>query len=506
MRTEYSIKNTITQFVSNILTFIMLFISQSIFVKILGIEYNGLNGLFGNILILLNLFELGIGNSITYNLYKYIKNNDKETIKSIMYFYKKSYIFIALLVFAVGLLIMPFLNYIVKITVDVNLYVIYALFLINIVLSYLLTYKRNLLIASQKNYIINVVSIICNIVLNIVQIIVLYLTKNYYLYLLMNIVLTIVESTVINIIVNKLYPYILHKNIKPLNKEIKDNIVTRVKALVIHKMSAAVTNGTDNILISMFIGIKTVGLYINYNYIFRAVKKLFSGLISSTLSSIGNLLIEDNKEKNYEVFKKIRFLNYWIAVFTSTCLLIITEPFIKIWLGNEYILDKTILIVLIINFFQSMMRSVYETFKDAAGLWVEDKYMPILQLSINLIVSIVLLKLIGLAGVFVGTIISSLVLWLYSFPRYVYKNLFNRNYLNYFKGLFKFIVIFLLILTITYIISNVFIIKSSIFKLIVNGFICIIIPNLILYLLFRKTDEFRYYINLIKNTLRRKKI
>ena len=498
MRTSYSIKNTITQFITNIITIIFLFIGQTLFIKILGVEYSGLNGLFTNILTVLNLFELGIGSSITYNLYKYIKNNDKETIKSIMYFYKRAYNYIALLILLIGLLVTPFIKYIVKdITVDINIYLIYILFLLSTVSTYILSYKRNLIIANQKNYIINIIQIIYIIILNILQILILYINKNYYLYLIIKIICVLIENIIINIKANKLYPFLKGKNIKPIKKEIKENIINRVKALIIHKTSGAVTNGTDSILISAFLGITTAGLYTSYEYIIKSVKKLFGNIISTTTSSIGNLLIENNKEKNYQAFKKIRFLNYWITVFTSTSILLITQPFIKIWLGKNYLLSTSVLITLTLNYFQTMMRSTYGSFKDAAGIWIEDKYIPILQLSINLISSIILLKLIGLPGVFIGTILSSLVLWCYSYPKYVYINLFDKKLKNYIKETLIHILIFLIITT------SSFILNKYLSNIIVSIIISITIPNIILLLIYGRSEEFKYYKNLI---LKKKKL
>lgn len=497
MRTAYSIKNSITLFINNIITFIILFISQSIFIKILGIEYNGINGLFNNVLIILNLFELGVGSSITYNLYRYIKDNDIERIKSIMFFYKKSYNYISILIFMIGLLIIPFLKYIVKeVTIDINIYMVYILYLISTVSTYLISYKRNLLYANQRNYIINIINIIYVIVLNILQILIIFLTKNYYLYLVVKIICIIIENIVISIKVNKDYPYMLEKNIKILDKDIKDNIINRVKALIIHKTSGAVTNGTDNIIISIFLGITTVGLYTNYYYIINSIKKLFSNIILSTGASIGNLLVENNKEKNYQTFKKIRFLNYWIAVFTSTCLLLLIEPFITIWIGKQYLLNRIVLISLIINYFQTMMRSTYSIFKDAAGIWIEDKYVPIIQLFINLISSVILLKLIGLSGVFIGTILSSLVLWFYSYPKFVFKKLFDRSIYNYIVDLITHIFIFVFIISISYLI-NLF--SSNIF---ISFIISMIVPNIILYIIYRK--DFKEIVTILKNILIKK--
>ena len=498
MRTNYSVKNFILQFITNITTVIFLFASQTIFIKLLGVEYNGLNGLFTNILTILNLFELGIGSSITYNLYKYTKNNDEENIKSIMSFYRKAYNYICILVLFIGLLFIPFLKYIVKdITIDINILFVYLLFVITTISSYLFSYKRSIIVANQKNYIINIIEIIYIIILNTLQILILWFTKNYYLYLIIKILCILIENIIINIKASKMYPYLLDKNIKSIDPKIKESIVSRVKALVIHKTSGAVTNGTDNILISAFLGITTTGLYTSYNYIISSVKKLFGNIIQATTSSIGNLLTENNYEKNYETFKKIRFLNLWIAIFTSTCLLLITQPFVKLWLGKKYLLDISVLIVLVINYFQTMMRSTYATFKDAAGIWIEDKYIPILQLSINIISSIILLKLFGLKGVFIGTILSSLVLWFYSYPFLVYKKLFNKSIKSYIKDFISHILLFVIILGISF---SIYLYKESI---VISLIVSIIIPNILLFIIYRNKAEFKYYKSLIKKSIKR---
>ena len=267
---------------------------------------------------------------------------------------------------------------------------------------------------------------------------------------------------------------------------------------MIHKTSLVVTKGTDNILISAFLGITTTGFFANYDYIIKAVKTLLGNIIGSITPSIGNLLIENNKEKNYNTFKKINFLNYWMTVFTSICILLITEPFIKIWLGEKYILSKLTLTMLVLNYFQTMMKPTFGSFKDGAGLWIEDKYIPLLQLSINLISSIILLKLIGLPGVFMGTIISSLVLWLYSYPKYVYIRLLGQNKKKYLKDFINHVALFLIIALISYTL-NLF---SD--NILISILISISVPNIILFLVYKNTKEFDYYIKLIRKILIKK--
>ena len=505
MRTKNSIKNTITSFISNIISFVFLFISQTIFIKIMGIEYTGLNGLFSNVLTLLNLFELGIGSAIIYNLYKYISKNNKEQIKSIMKFYKVSYNIIALLIFIVGLCLTPFIKHIVgKTTVDINIYIVYILFIISTVATYVISYKRNLIYAYQKNYILNIIHMIYLVVLNILQLLIIFITKNYYLYLVVKIICILLENIIITIKANKDYPYLLEKSIKPIDKKVKEDVISRVKALFIHKVSGVVTYGTDNILISMFFGLKAVGLYTNYHYIIQTIDTLFRNITFSTNASVGNLLVEKKYKERFIAFNKIRFLNLCITIITSTCLLCLIEPFIILWLGKKYILSKLILFILIVNYYQSMMKTPYNVFKDSAGIWREDKYVPLIQVFLNLISSIVLLKIFGMAGIFMGTIISSLLVWFYSYPKFVYTKLFNRKYKDYYIEMLKKILLSIIIITITYLINISFSIKILLLNLIVKLLISLIVPILILYLVYRKTDEYNYYIYLINKGLKRK--
>lgn len=499
MRTENSIKNSITSVISSIVSMVIGFIAQAIFIRILGAEYLGLNGLFTNIFTMLGIFELGIGSAIVYNLYKPIAENKTEEIKSLMLFYKKAYNIIAILVFGSGLLVIPFLKTIVgEITSDINIYIIYIMFLLNTASSYLMTYKRSLIYANQQNYIINIVHIGYLIIMNLAQLMLLYTTKNYYLYLSIKIICQLLENIILTLYANKLYPYLLDKRVKPLNKEIENDIFSKVKALFFHKIGSVIINGTDNIIISKFLGVIIVGIYSNYSMLITAVNNLFTQVISSTTASVGNLLTTENSNKTFNVFKKMRFLNFWIACFSGICLLVIIQPFIIVWIGEKYLLSMLVVSTVVFNYFQKMMRNTYMAFKDSAGIWREDKFVPLIESLLNIVFSIICLKIFGLAGVFMGTIISGLALWCYSYPKYVYKKLFHRSYIDYTKETLGYIILFILLATLTYEISTLFIVSNTYLQVLVNTLIAIIIPNIILLILFRKTDNFQYFLELIK--------
>lgn len=505
MRLKNSINNTIVIFIVNLMTIIIGFIAQKIFINILGTEYLGINGLFTNIISMLGIVELGIGSAIVFNLYKPIANDDKETIKSLMHFYKKTYNLIAIIVLILGLIMMLFLPFFIKdITVDTNLNLIYFLFIIDIVCSYIMSYKRSILYANQKNYIVNIIHILYIIVLNASQLMLLYYTKNYYLYLIVKIIVRLLENITITLIANKKYAYLLDKNVKKLETTIEKDIFTKVKALFLHKVGGFFVQGTDNIIISKFIGINEVGYYSNYYLILHAIETLFGKAITALVPSVGNMLVAESNEKKYDVFKKIRFANFWIACFSGISILLIMDSFITIWIGKQYLLSKIVLIVLVFNFYQKMMRNSYSTFKEAAGIFYEDRYVPIIESILNIVTSIILIKPFGLAGIFMGTIISGLALWCYSYPKYVYKKIFYRSYLDYIKETIGYILLFILISILSVLISNLFAFNNIWPSFIKNVLVALIIPNLSIFIIFYKSDNFKYYKNIIFKIINRK--
>lgn len=500
MRKKNSLINTIVSLFSNVTTIIVGLFAQSIFIKLLGVEYLGLNGLFSNIITMLGIAELGVGNAIIYNLYKPIVENNIEKINSLMQFYKRSYYLIGMIVLGVGLIIIPILPSIIdfeSVTVSINIYIVYLLFLIDIVCSYFFSYKRSILYANQKNYIINIIHIGYTIIMNLLQLLFLYITKNYYLYLIIKIIMRILENIILTIIADKMYPFLAEKNVKNLDKETEKDIFKKVKALLFHKIGTFVVLGTDNIIISKFLGIVTVGLYSNYYMIINAVQTIIGQAIQATTASIGNLLVTESKEKCFDVFKKIRFVNFWLACFSGTSVLVIMQNFIKIWIGEEYLLSSAVLVILVLNLFQKLMRSTYSAFKEAAGIYHEDRYVPLIESIINIIVSIVLLKYLGLIGVFIGTIVSGLALWCFSYPKYVYKKLFERNYTDYTKETVGYILLFVIIASFTYYISALINFSNIYLEFLMNVIISAVIPNITMLILFYKTDNFNYYKNLV---------
>lgn len=506
-RKKSSFKNMITAVSSNVLTIIVGLVAQAVFIKILGSEYLGLNGLFSNVISMLGIVELGMGSAIIYNMYKPIAENDHEKIKSLMQFYKKSYRIITLIISIIGIMIIPFIKYIVdieSITVDINVYLVYILFLLETICSYILSYKRSMLYADQKEYITNIIHMGYTILVNTMQLTFLYFTHDYYLYLIIKVMMRLVENIVISSYVNRRYSYLLDNNVTKLDSKTEKDIFQKIRALFFHKIGTFIVSGTDNIIISKYLGLVTVGLYSNYYMIINAVQTVINHIIQATRASVGNLLVTESKTKQFDIFNKIRFVNFWISCFSSICIFVIMDSFITIWIGYKFVLPTKVLLVLVINFFIVSSRSTYGAFKEAAGIFYEDRFVPIIESLLNIVLSIIFVKKFGLMGVFMGTIGSGLVLWCYSYPKYVYNKLFGRKISDYMKETIYYFIIFILIAGFTYSLAILISFDNVYLQFISNVLIALIVPNVIMLLLFSKDENFKYFINMLKGLKKRR--
>lgn len=509
MRTDNSVKNSIVAVISNVFIMALGFAIQTVFLKILGEEYLGINGLFNNIISMLAIVELGVGPAIVTNLYKPLAENNYDHIKTLISYYRKCYNLIGVLVFVIGVAFMPFVKFFVNTTIKFKnpggIYLIFLLFILDAAFSYFYSYKRSLIQADQKNRIINVTHLICYFFMIVFQIAILVLTKNYILFLVIKIFFRVLENLILSAIVDKNYKY-LKGRAEKIKKEDKANIFTKVKGLIYHKIGGYLVLGTSNIIISTFLGVGLVGLYSNYYLIINSLYTLYCQIFASLTASVGNLIVTESKETNFNVYKKIMFLNFWIYGFSSAALFCMMEPFVTIWLGEKYLLSTSVLAILVVNFYILGMRSSIGTFKEAAGIFHEDRFIPIFESIINITVSIILVKVLGLFGVFLGTFFSSFIVVFYSLPKFVFKPVFGRPIAEYFKLYFKYAFITVLAVILTWATKTflvTFVNGSSILILLISTVLSAVIPNLLFILLFKNSEEFKYFKNIALSKLKR---
>lgn len=505
MRVDNSIKNMKYNIFSQILNLLIQFVSRTFFIKILGNEYLGINGLFSNILTILSLADMGIGTVLIYSMYKPLAENNEEKMKALMNIYKKIYNIIALTVLIIGLCITPFLQVFIKDMPNIrHIRFIFILYLLNTVVSYLCVYKISIINADQKNYIVTTRQQIFNLIANFIMIMVLVTTHNFILYLIVQMLFSIISNIYLSSLAEKMYPFIKDTKGYKLTKEEKRQIKKDTFAMMLHKIGGVVVGGTDNLIMSAMIGLEAVGIYSNYLLIINAIKKFTTQYFNSMSASIGNLNAMKDKEYSYDIFKKVFFGNFWIFTFCSICLFCLLNPFIEIWVGIDYTFHISIVAAIVISFYIEGMRQTVLIFREAMGIFTKDQLKPVIEAIVNLIVSVMLTLKFGIIGIILGTIISMLFVCVWIEARILFKYGFSKNVIEFFKIYAKYLVIGVVGLILTYG-ANLLIKENTITTLILRFTVSIIVSNLVILISTFKTEEFKYLYNIIFSKIKNRK-
>ena len=502
-RTKNVARNSTVALVTQVLTFILQFISRTIFIKVLSTEYLGINGLFTNILTMLSFAELGIGNAILFKLYKPVAEDNQEKIKSYINFYKKAYRYIGIIIITIGLLIIPFLKYIINDVQNIkeNITYIYILFLLNSSISYLFTYRRSILYAYQKEYKATLIETVVTIGYTILQMIFLVLTQDYIVYLFIQILATILKNVMVSYKAGKEYPFIKDKIYNKISKNEEKSIFNDVKSLLLYKLGGSISNGTDNMIISAFVGISEVGLLSNYTTISNAISTFSNALFNGFSASIGNLNAMENDKKKENTYYEIMLLAFFIYTFLMVGITILSNPFIEMWIGKEYELNWLVSFALGFNLYVEGLRYVNYTFRNTLGLFKKGRFTPLISSITNIILSLILVRPLGTFGVLIATGLSRMfTINLYD-PYLLHKYKFNspckRYYLTYFYYL---LITFIILVICNWVVSYIGL--MGILGFFINGVIILIISAIISIIATCKLKEFN---SLKKRIIRRKK-
>jgi O-antigen/teichoic acid export membrane protein len=498
MRTKKSIRNVSVMLVTQFVTLALAFVSRTVFIKTLGAEYLGLNGLFFNILNALSLAELGIGTAISYALYKPIAENNTEQIKSLLNFYRKCYFAVGIFVIAAGSLLIPFLPYFIKgeITIPININHIYLCFLTNSVIGYFFAHKRIIIDDTQNKYITNAIDFIGKTIIVLAQIFILVKFQNYTAFLYAQIAGTLLISMTIYFWANKKFPYI-KESFKLLPKTEKKKIWSNISILFFHKIGAVVVFSTDFMIISAFIGVSAVGIYSNYTLIINTIL-IFVGLfIFGAEASIGNAIAILDKKELYTVFKKISFLIFCISGISAVCLLNLLNPFIELWIGEAYTLPYPVAVIISINFFLTQNRTLVLTFKQNAGIFRPDMYKPLIEIVFNLALSIFLVQHYGILGVVIATLANIIIICIGTEAYIVHKHLFKCNIWIYAKSY----LIQILALLIAFMLS--FYINGFISNFALKCLVSISVSISVYFLFFFRSMEFEYFVEIARKMMKR---
>ncbi len=499
-------KNIFFGYISNFIILFMGFLQRHVFIMVLGRTLLGVNGLYTDILSMLSLAELGIGSALNYSLYKPVAEGNLEKIKSYMRLYRKAYLTIAGVITVIGLAITPFLPYLLKERGGISvrqLTVYYLIFLFNTVSTYFVAYKYSLANAQQRNYIQTNIATITKIVTVFAQIIILFLTKNFLLYLLTQAAVELVQKIFVSLYFNRLYPYLQDKKAAKLSKEETDVVVTKTKALMFHKIGDVARLSTDSVIITYFMNVDWVGIVGNYTMIITYAVNFISVIFNSVISGFGNLVATEAKEKQYAMFRVYRFFACWLYGFAAVGFWLLLTPLVTgIWLDESWKLGQTVLTLILVDLYFKGGRTVLVNFKIAAGVFEQDKYLSLLQGGVNLVLSIIGIRYIGLAGVYVGTVVSGVMANVIQ-PVIIYRDCFGKNAWTYFRDSVKYMVVIVGVVLVMIPLKQFVMAQVSLVTFILMAVVIMVFYNAAFVLVFRKTDEFGYLWTLVKGKRKR---
>ena len=502
-RTKNASRNIIFGIFQKLYLIIGSFITRTIMIYCIGVEYLGLNNLFASVIQVLSITEMGIGTAMTVSMYKPIAENDDDTVCALLKLYKIYYRVIGGIIAVIGILIMPFIPRLIAGSVpsDINIYVLYMLNLSSTVISYwLFAYKRSLLEAHQRNDVISKITMITTTISLAIQFIVLFVFRNYYGYVITLFFIQALTNIMTAITATKMYPRFQSKG--DIAKDKRDEINKKIKALFTAKLGYVVNESVDTIVISAFLGLVPLAIYNNYYYIMNSVQGFIFIVFNSITAGIGNSLVIESKEKNFDDLKKLTFIIFFLTLVCSCCFLNMYQPFMEVWVGTDLMLPYSYVIMIMLLFFVKTVKRIWVVYKDAAGIWREDQYRPLICAGVNLCLNIILVKHIGLAGILISTIVSEICI---SFP-WILKNLFtyvlkveSKSYLL--KLLFYTMEGCFCCLITVWLCNQVSV--NSILQLFINGVISVVVSLSFFSIFNFKSIEFKESYSLIKRMCKR---
>lgn len=490
-RFKNAIRNMAYGLINKIVLIIGPFFVRTVFIKVLGAEYLGLNSLFTSILTVLNLTELGFSSAIVFSMYEPIAQNDYDVINALLLYYKKVYKNIGCIILAIGVLLIPFLHVFVEggYPADINITIVYLICLLNTSISYFMyAYWGALISAYQRNDLISKVNTMISILMYIVQLVVLLIIKDYYAYILIMPIFTVINNFRTAIVAKKMFPEISPKG--EISQELKASIKEKIAGLMINKVSGVSRNAFDSIFISMFLGLFDTAVYNNYYYILNAVYSIMLLINSSLEAGVGNRIYTAIIEENYSDMNRMNFLYMWIAGWSTICLLCLYQPFMRIWMGNNMLMPFSAVILLCLYFYVLNMGNIRSIYVQATGLWWKYRYRAIAEAVLNIILNYYLGKRFGVHGIILATLLTLFLVNFCYGTTIIFKYYFGKEKLKeYFKfNLLHGIVSFGVAIVTMNLCSAL---NEGIENLILKIVICIITPNLLYFLVYYRSNIFR---------------
>ncbi len=502
-RTQMSQRNFTVSIISRALGMITSFAGRSIFIKILTSEYLGLGGFFANIFSLAALCELGMGAAICQSLYKPLASKDENRVSAIMNFYGKVNRAVALVTLVISLAAMPLLSKMTKSCIETQeMLCAYLLFSLHTAMSYVLAPKKNLVVCDQRMYVVTAVNTVSNVVALAVQSAVLIMTESYIGYLTARIFIITLKDLLINRYADRKYPFL--GRYSRLDKSYYSKLKINVKALLWHKIGGVLCRSTDSLLISSFAGLAGMGMYSNYALVIGTVGSFFDAAMNGVQASVGNLGAWDRGERSEKIMRKMYFLNFVLLTVGLSVLVCTVNPLIRLWLGEKMLLSEGAVWVICLSFYLSCIRDPVQIFLNSYGMFKETRLIPTIRAGVNLVLSVLFVKRMGITGVFLGTALSTATVPLYFEVKMLYKYGFgNMSPTPFLKEMLRYIFVSLATAFLCFCVTSYA--GDGVRGLIIKGALSVVISLLVIFCAYSKSEYFEFCTCCVRKLLHKRK-
>lgn len=500
-RSGKATRNIILEISSQIVVYFFQFVVRTVFIHSLGEVYLGINGVLTNILSMLSLSELGFSTAFAISLYGPLCHKDYQSLSSILRFFKKVYLVVGLAVFLIGICILPFLPQIINAEIEENITAIYILFLTSSCVTYFSASYTTFITADQKGYVNSIIKSIKVLVLTVLQVVAL-LNKNYYFYLVAIIVSNVAGVIICYLYFNKQYKHI--QSIKPqkIDPDVRKDIIANTRASFFHKLGGVVLASTDNIIISAFISVSVVGYYSNYVLVFGIISTLLSLAVNALAAFVGEINVVGDISTKSSLYWRLSYINYIVTCFSTIMLFSLINPFIYLWAGERYVLPLYFVIVLVVQFYINSIRRITQVYNMSLGLYAKYQYIPLIEAMLNIGISILLVRLIGLVGVILGTIISVMICTFIAERHVLLKYAIEKDVKRFFVNDLGFTVMTVTLCVLVGWVNNyIEISESTILNFSLKAMVDLVFTIAILFLGMNFNKEGKWWINYGKNNI-----
>lgn len=499
MRIKNTLYNSIIAILSYLALAVLGFVLRKFFLQYLPAEYLGYEGLFSDIFSILSVGELGINGVILYKMYPAIANDDEYELSRLMSVYQVLYRIVGSFIAAVGLILIPFLQIIIK---DNTLrwsyvYLVYLLQLVVSLCTYFLAYKRVMLVATMREAIATKIETTCSFASTVIKIIVILATKNYILYILTGVLNNVAQNALVARRVNKEYGYV-KKPVKITREDIRElGIGKDLKNNMVQKLSTAIYGGTDSILISALIGITQVGMMSNYTLISGHMTQLMSKLLNPFQVSIGNFVHSDNQDRAEDMFGMFDRISFFMGSFISVSFFVLYNPFIQLVFGQKYLFGTLYVLMFSINQYILYNHKFLYFFRAAFGKFEMDKWYAFAAAVLNIICSVIFSKYIGVAGIILGTVIGHMGFWI-GRVKVVYSEYLQSSVYKYIGKQLVNTLLWIAEMAVAFYLARLT--SDDWTGFILKALICLIVPNLANFLLYLKTNDMKMIFEYVHKT------